>query len=138
VYGDGQFQGNVQHALDYLKADYPADYANVTFWLAEIHPTDTFTRVNTSGICFINGADADASFYWLAGVLIHEAQHVADDDVYFVDNAYSDRESEHRALNSQVSYLGSVNGWTQEQCNSWVDGWLAKEYWKTILEKYGA
>jgi hypothetical protein len=128
----------VQQALDYLKADYPADYANVTFWLSEIRPTDTYTRVNTSGVCFLNDADAEASFYWLAGVLIHEAQHVADDDVYFVDHTYSDRESEQRALTVQADYLGAINSWTQEQSGSWIDGWLAKEYWKTIPEKYGA
>jgi hypothetical protein len=137
MYGDTAFNGNVQKALDYLKADYPADYENVTFWLSEVRPTDTYTRVNTSGVCFINGNDADASYYWLAGVLIHEAQHVADDDIYFVDNPYSDRESEHRALDVQGAYLGSVNSWTPEQTNSWIDGWLAKEYWVTIPEMYG-
>jgi|AGTN01.2.fsa_nt_gi hypothetical protein len=138
VYGDDSFRGNVQQALDYLKTEYPADYANVTFWLAEILPTDTYTRVNTSGVCFLNGADADASFYWLAGVLIHEAQHVADDSIYFVGHPYSDRESELRALTVQAAYLGSVNDWTQAQTDSWIDGWLEKEYWETIPEKYGA
>lgn len=138
VYGDAMFKGNVQQALDYLKTDYPADYANVTFWLAEIHPTDTYTRVNTSGICFVNGNDSTASFYWLAGVLVHEAQHVADDDIYFVDHAYSDRESEHRALDAQGAYLGSVSSWTPTQTQSWIDGWMAKEYWVTIPKKYGA
>jgi hypothetical protein len=137
VHGDPAFTGNMQQALDYLKADYPADYDNVTFWLAEILPTDTYTRVNTSGICFINGNDANASYYWLAGVLIHVAQHVADDDIYFVDHPYSARESEHRALDAQGAYLGSVSSWTPEQTNSWIDGWLAKEYWVTIPEKYG-
>jgi hypothetical protein len=134
--GDNVFNGNVQKALDYLKADYPADYASVTFWLSEVRPTDTYTRVNTQGICYINDADADDSFYWLAGVLIHEAQHVADDDLYFVDNPYSDRESEQRALTVQAAYLGSVNSWTPTQADSWVDGWLAKQYWVTIPAKY--
>jgi hypothetical protein len=134
--GDAAFNGNVQQALDYLKADYPADYANVTFWLSDVFPTDTYTRVNTSGICYVNGADADASYYWLASVLIHEAQHVADDRIYFVDHPYSDRESEQRALEAQVAYLGPVNSWTQAQSDSWVNGWLAKEYWVTIPEKY--
>lgn len=136
AYGDETFRGNVQQALDHLKADYPADYANVTFWLAEIHPTDTFTRVNKSGICFISDADADGSFYWLASVLIHEAQHVADDNIYFVDNPYSDRVSEARALTAQAAYLGAASGWTQEQSVSWIDDWLAKVYWETIPEKY--
>jgi hypothetical protein len=138
VYGDDAFKGKMQQALDYLKADYPADYDNVTFWLSEVRPTDTYTRVNTSGICFINGSDADASYYWLAGVLIHEAQHVADDRIYFVDHPYTDRETEQRALTVQASYLRSVSGWTEEQSGSWVDGWLAKEYWATIPAKYGA
>ncbi len=137
LYGDDAFKANVQQALDYLKADYPADYANVTFWLAEVRPTDTYTRVNTRGICYLNDADAESSYLWLASVLIHEAQHVADDDIYFVDNPYSDRESEQRALTVQATNLASENGWTQEQSNAWIDGWLAKEYWKTIPEKYG-
>lgn len=135
--GDATFNGNVQQALDYLKTAYPADYENVIFWLSEVRPTDTYTRVSKNGVCYINGADADASYYWLAGVLIHEAQHVADDDIYFVDNPYSDRESEHRALDVQGAYLGSVNSWTPDQTNSWIDGWLAKQYWVTIPEKYG-
>ncbi|HEY3274049.1 MAG TPA: hypothetical protein VGJ92_09815 [Methanocella sp.] len=138
VYGDARFQSNMEQALDYLQTAYPADYDNVTFWLAEIRPTDTYTRVNTSGVCFINGNDSNASHYWLASVLIHEAQHVADDDVYFVDNPYSDRESERRALDAQGAYLESVSSWTPEQTNSWIDGWLAKEYWVTIPEKYNA
>jgi hypothetical protein len=138
VYGDDAFNGNVQQALDYLEAEHPSDHANVIFWLSEIRPTDTYTRVNSSGVCFLNDADAEASFYWLASVLIHEAQHVADDDVYFVDHTYSDRESEQRALTVQAAYLGAINSWTPEQSGSWIDGWLAKEYWKTIPEKYGA
>jgi len=63
---------------------------------------------------------------------------VADDHGYFVDNPYSDRESEQRALTSQASYLGSVNGWTQQQDDDWVNGWLAKQYWVTIPQKYNA
>jgi hypothetical protein len=138
VYGDDAFKASMQQALDYLNANYPADYESVTFWLSEVWPTDTYTRVNTSGICFINAADADASYYWLAGVLIHEAQHVADDRIYFVDSPYSDWESEQRALTVQATYLSSVNGWTKVQTDSWIDGWLAKQYWVTIPEKYGA
>lgn len=136
IYGDQRFKDNIQASLDYLKTNYPADYNNVTFWLAEIRPTDTYTRVNNYGTCYINGPDADASFYWLASVLIHEAQHVQDDDTYFIDNAYSDQESEHRALISQAIYLKSVSNWTQEQTDSWIDGWLQKKYWETIPKKY--
>ena len=136
VGGDPRFAGNVQAALDYLKANYPSDYAKVTFWLSDVNPTDTFTRVDSGGHCYINGADGDASFYWLAGVLIHEAQHVQDDATYFVDHPYSAEESEHRALLSQVAYLGSINSWTQQQDDYWVDGWLAKKYWITIPEQY--
>ena len=136
VYGDAAFQGKVQQALDAMKADYPDDYHSATFWLSEIRPTDTFTRVNNGGICYINGNDADSSFYWLAGVLIHEAQHVADDDIYFVDHPYSDEASEQRALTVQAAYLESINGWTHAQTDLWVSGWLAKSYWVTIPAKY--
>ena len=136
ISGDQAFTGNIQQALDYLEASYPADYDNVVFWLSEIRPTDTYTRVNREGICYINGDDASASYYWLAGVLIHEAQHVTDDAIYFVDHQYTADESEHRALISQAAYLEGVNGWTQAQADEWIDGWLAKRYWETIPEKY--
>ncbi len=138
VFGDAAFQGSVQKAMDYLKAEYPADYANVNLWLVEIRPTDTYTRVDSYGACYVNGNDSGASTYWLAGVLIHEAQHAADDHGYFVDHPYSDRASEQRALTSQVNYLGSVSGWTQQQDDDWVNGWLAKQYWVTIPAKYSS
>jgi hypothetical protein len=137
IYGDTMFKSNTQKALDYLEASYPGDYNNVVAWLSEIRPTDTYTRVNNEGICYINGNDANASYYWLAGVLIHEAQHVNDDAIYFVDNQYTPEESEHRALISQATYLEDISGWTQAQADSWVDGWMAKRYWETIPEKYG-
>ncbi len=137
VSGDQAFTGNIQQALSYLEASYPEDYNNVVSWLSEIRPTDTYTRVNNEGVCYINGNDANASYYWLAGVLIHEAQHVNDDAIYFVDNPYTADESEHRALISQAAYLEGINGWTQAQADSWIDGWLAKRYWETIPEKYG-
>jgi hypothetical protein len=137
ITGDQAFKGNIQQALDYLEVNYPDDYKNVTFWLTEIHPTDTYTRVNNYGVCYVNGNDADASFYWLAGVLIHEAQHVADDDTYFVDNEYTPAESEHRALTMQASYLAAINSWTQAQADYWINGWMEKEYWETIPKKYG-
>jgi len=136
IYGDEAFKSNVQQALDYLATNYPADYEIVVSWLDEIRPTDTYTRVNSAGICHLNADDSYASYYGLAGVLIHEAQHVNDDAIYFVDNPYTADESEHRALNIQAAYLGVVNDWTQEQADEWVDGWMAKRYWETIPEKY--
>jgi hypothetical protein len=136
IYGDTAFKVNVQQALDYLATNYPADYENVVSWLAEIRPTDTYTRVNSAGVCHLNADDFTASYLWLASVLIHEAQHVNDDAIYFVDHPYTAEECEHRALNVQSAYLEDVNGWTREQADMWVDGWMAKRYWETIPEKY--
>ena len=137
IYGDETFQGNVQQALDYLQASYPDDYHNVTFWLSEIRPTDTYTRVDSYGVCHIDVTDQQASYYWLASVLIHEAQHVADDHVYFVDHAYTADQSEYRALVAQASYLAAINDWTSEQKYYWVNGWMSKKYWETIPAEYG-
>ncbi len=136
IYGDAAFQGKVQQAIGYLAANYPADYKSVVTWLEEIRPTDTYTRVNNAGVCYINGEDVDSSYYWLAGQLIHEAQHVNDDAVYFAAHPYTADESEHRAPDAQAVYLESVNGWTDAQASLWVTGWLTERYWETIPEKY--
>lgn len=137
MYGDGQFKASIADAMDYLKTEYPDDYGRVAYWISEIRPTDTYTRIDNHGICYIDPDDAKASRYWLAGVLIHEAQHTYDDNVYFSDRPYTARESEARALDVQAAYLGSVNGWTEEQVQNWIDGYLALNYWETIPVKYG-
>lgn len=135
VYGDPEFKATVQAALDYLRLNYPGDYDNVTFWLSEVRPTDTYTRVNSYGICYLNAADC-GNYFWTAGVLIHEAQHVQDDGTYFIEHPYTADESELRALTVQAAYLASINGWTDDQESEWVDGWFARRYWETIPGKY--
>ena len=137
VYGDSLFKDNVAYSMDYLRQAYPDNFGHVAYWIAEIRPTDTYTRIDNNGICYINEKDADASFYWLAGVLIHEAQHTQDDNTYFLTHPYTARESEARALEVQATYLGSVDHWTNEQVQSWVDGYLGTNYWETIPVKYG-
>jgi len=137
VYGDSQFTNNLETAMGYLYQEYPADYASVNRWISEVHPTDTYTRIDNNGICYINEKDIDASRYWLAGVLIHEAQHTEDDHTYFLNHTYTARESEARALEAQGAYLGSVNHWNSDEIQSWVDGYLATDYWETIPAKYG-
>ncbi|HMK46500.1 MAG TPA: hypothetical protein VK436_07715 [Methanocella sp.] len=137
IYGDGHFVNNIELAMGYLDQEYPAEYTLVNRWISEIHPTDTYTRIDNNGICYINDKDIDASCYWLAGVLIHEAQHTEDDHTYFLNHTYTAKESEARALEAQGAYLGSVNHWTPVQIQSWVDGYLATDYWETIPAKYG-
>ena len=135
--GDSMFKENVVKSLAYLQQDYPDNYSHVIYWIAEIKPTDTYTRIDNNGICYINEKDADASYYWLAGVLVHEAQHTQDDNSYFLSHSYTARESEARALEVQATYLGSVDHWTKEQVQSWIDGYLGTNYWETIPVKYG-
>lgn len=137
ISGDSMFKENVGISLAYLQRDYPDNYAHVIYWISEIRPTDTYTRIDNNGICYINANDADASHYWLAGVLIHEAQHTEDDNTYFLSHSYTARESEARALEVQAAYLGSVESWTGAQIQSWVDGYLGTNYWETIPVKYG-
>lgn len=137
VYGDTQFQSEISTALDYLRTEYPADYASVTRWIAEIRQTDTYTRIDNNGICYVDPGDANASLYWLAGVFVHEAKHTEDDNGYFLTHTYTARESEARALQVQAEYLGSVNGWTDAQGQNWVEGYLSTNYWETIPVKYG-
>ncbi|WP_424359009.1 hypothetical protein [Methanocella sp. MCL-LM] len=137
VYGDDRFKVSINTAMEKLQAEYPEDYLRVSSWISEIRPTDTYTQIDNHGICYIDPADATANPYWLAGVLVHEAQHTYDDSVYFSNHPYTARESEARALEVQAAYLGSVNSWTEDQVQSWVDGYLAQNYWETIPVKYG-
>lgn len=130
------FKDNVNLALDYLRDHYPDNYTSVTRWLTEIRPTGTFTRVNNKGICYIDRDDANASYIWLAGVLIHEARHVEDDNTYFISAQYSPEESERRALYSQASFQASVNGWTGEETEDWAEEYLKTRYWETITASY--
>ena len=137
IYGNDHFVNNIELAMGYLYQEYPDNYTSVNRWISEIHSTDTYTRIDNNGICYINDKDIDASRYWLAGVLIHEAQHTEDDHTYFLNHTYTARESEARALEAQGAYLGSVNRWTKDQVQNWVDGYLATDYWETIPAKYG-
>jgi len=137
ISGDSTFKENVGISLAYLQQDYPDNYSHVIYWISEIRPTDTYTRINNNGVCYINENDANASYYWLAGVLIHEAQHTQDDNTYFLSHSYTARESEARALEVQATYLGSVNSWTNDQIQNWIDGYFSTNYWETIPVKYG-
>lgn len=136
IFGEDHFRENVMIALEYLENNDPDAYLSVIYWIDDIHPTDTYTRVNNFGTCYLNSNDFDANPIWLAGVLIHEAKHVEDDNSYFLRNAYSDRESEQRALSSQVKFLAVENSWTGNEADNWVSGWLEKRYWETIPAKY--
>lgn len=134
--GDPHFKSNVDQAMSCLKESYPEYYLSVSYWIKEIRPTDTYTRINNHGICYINKNDSRASHYWLAGVLIHEARHVEDDNTYFLHHDYSPEISEKSALTVQAEFLGSLNGWTDEQEQNWINKHFMTRYWETIPAKY--
>jgi hypothetical protein len=131
---DPWFAKNVNSALDYLDSNYPENYSDVTTWLGTIEPTDTYTRVTDSGVCYICQNDWDGNPIWLASVLIHEARHVEDD--HSARPPHDDAEAEERALTCQSVFLGSVNSWDAGQEKSWVDGYMKTRYWEIIPAKY--
>jgi hypothetical protein len=130
IHGDTGFQSRIHDALDYLEDRYPDNYRETAFWLTEVRPTDACTRVNGLGVCYISKKDASDQRVWLAGVLIHEAQHVEDDYTYFIEHPYTVEESELRALRSQSAFLASAYGWSPEQRESWIDYWMDNRYWE--------